>query len=406
MQSIFTAPETSRPTARYSRPTLPATIMVVDDDPLVARTLARLLRGSGHTVDVATDGNTAALMADAKKYDLVLADVAMPEVGGVELLRRLRAKHRDVAVVLVTGGPAVDTAMKAVEYGALRYLVKPVEPALLDEVVRQATRRSRQDQAMLEALTSGARLVLNGDDEGELEHDFDEALASAYMAYQPIVRWSQSRTHAYEALLRSRHPKLSTPAHLLGAAELLGRLPEIGRTVRALVAKDIPELSTGAEVYVNIHPRDLEDPDLYDADSPLFEHARRVVLELTERSPLSTVVRLPEKLGRLRLLGYRIAVDDLGEGYAGLSSFARLAPDVVKIDMSLVRNIDREKTQQRIVSAFRGICRELGMELVAEGVETNAELVMLRQLGCDLFQGYLIGRPQPIAASPAVPVAA
>src|SRR5690606_12087135 len=101
--------------------------------------------------------------------------------------------------------------------------------------------------------------------------------------------------------------------------------------------------------------------------------AGRIVLEVTERASLDRLDNLRDRVARLRALGYRIAVDDLGAGYAGLSAFANLEPDVVKIDMSLVRDIENARTKQRLVRSLADVCGELGMKVVAEGVETAAE---------------------------------
>ena len=95
----------------------------------------------------------------------------------------------------------------------------------------------------------------------------------------------------------------------------------------------------------------------------------------------------------LRRLGYRIAVDDLGAGYAALGALAMLEPDVVKLDMSLVRDLDRHPTKRRVVGAIATLCRELGSKVVAEGVETAIERKVLVELGIDLLQGYLFAKP-------------
>jgi EAL domain-containing protein (putative c-di-GMP-specific phosphodiesterase class I) len=100
-----------------------------------------------------------------------------------------------------------------------------------------------------------------------------------------------------------------------------------------------------------------------------------------------------DRIERLRKLGYKIAVDDLGEGYSGLNSFANLEPDAVKLDMSLIRGIEKAPTKRRMVRALASLCRELGTPLVAEGVETQAELDTLLELGADWLQGFLFARP-------------
>jgi EAL domain-containing protein (putative c-di-GMP-specific phosphodiesterase class I) len=99
------------------------------------------------------------------------------------------------------------------------------------------------------------------------------------------------------------------------------------------------------------------------------------------------------RVARLRDIGFRIAVDDIGAGYAGLSSIAQLEPDVVKIDMAMVRHIDVEPTKQKLVSAMAKLCQEMNVRVIAEGVETTAERDTLAALGCDLMQGYFFARP-------------
>jgi EAL domain-containing protein (putative c-di-GMP-specific phosphodiesterase class I) len=144
---------------------------------------------------------------------------------------------------------------------------------------------------------------------------------------------------------------------------------------------------------VNLHASDLEDEHLADPAAPLAAHAGRVVLEITERAALDGVQGVPERLAALRRLGYRVAVDDLGAGYAGLASFPALQPEVVKLDMALVRNVDQSPLQQRVIRSVVELGRELRMMVVSEGIETPAERDALAALGCDVFQGYLFARP-------------
>jgi EAL domain-containing protein (putative c-di-GMP-specific phosphodiesterase class I) len=186
---------------------------------------------------------------------------------------------------------------------------------------------------------------------------------------------------------------------LFAAAETLGRGLELGRRIRGAVAEQLA--STVGCVFVNLHPRDLDDPELVSPESPLSRHAEHVVLEITERASLEHVVDLRARLGQLRQLGFRLAVDDLGAGYAGLTWFTLLEPDVVKLDMSLTRNVHAEPTKRCLIRGMTIVCRELGIDVVAEGVETADERDVLVSLGCDLLQGYLFAKPGPPFAVPA-----
>jgi EAL domain-containing protein (putative c-di-GMP-specific phosphodiesterase class I) len=214
------------------------------------------------------------------------------------------------------------------------------------------------------------------------------------MAFQPIVRWSQRCVFGYEALVRTREPSVPHPGVLLDLAERVGGLDQLGRSIRNSVAGQLAA-EDSFNVFVNLHPMDLLDPQLFAADAPLTRFANRVVLEITERESLEHIEELGPRLADLKRRGFRIAIDDLGAGYAGLSSFSALEPDVVKLDMSLVRGVQNCRTAQKVIASIRGLCDALGTQVVAEGIETVEERDTLANLGCDLMQGYLFGRPAP-----------
>jgi EAL domain-containing protein (putative c-di-GMP-specific phosphodiesterase class I) len=145
---------------------------------------------------------------------------------------------------------------------------------------------------------------------------------------------------------------------------------------------------------MNLHAADLNDDALYSKTSALCACAPRIVLEVTERSSLDRVSDVKGRAKTLRSLGYKLAIDDLGAGYAGLSSFSQLEPDIAKLDMSLVRDIDNSPQKQSIVRSMLEVCsKELGVDVICEGVETVAERDMLDKLGSETQQGYLYGRP-------------
>ena len=155
------------------------------------------------------------------------------------------------------------------------------------------------------------------------------------------------------------------------------------------------EAPAGTRFFINLHPLELADEELFSEKNPLAPIASQIVLELTERARLETLTDAPARIAMLRAMGFRFAIDDLGAGYAGLGSLAAIEPEIVKLDMGLVRDISTSATKRRIVAATARLCRELGSQVVAEGVETERELAILRELGCDLLQGYHFARPSP-----------
>jgi EAL domain-containing protein (putative c-di-GMP-specific phosphodiesterase class I) len=226
---------------------------------------------------------------------------------------------------------------------------------------------------------------------------FEESLDNMWIAFQPIVVGPNHRVYGYETLMRSHGPRMKFPLEILDAAENLGRLHDLGRTVRARIAESLEALPGDELVFVNIHPNDLLDEQLYVANAPLSRMAKRIVLEITERASLAKLKDLSERIAQLRALGYRIAVDDLGAGYAGLMAIAQLEPEVVKLDMSLVRDLHLQPTKRSLVGGMIVIAKQLGTLVIAEGVERREERDTLAELGCTLMQGYFFAKPLPLA---------
>jgi EAL domain-containing protein (putative c-di-GMP-specific phosphodiesterase class I)/ActR/RegA family two-component response regulator len=367
-------------------------VLVVEDDAIQRQALTRLLRGEGYRVETVTNGEHAVQTFEAGAFDLVVTDLDMPGRSGIEFLRAIRERNPDVPVILLTGGPTLDTAILAIEHRATRYLIKPLDHRVFRHAARVSMHASRFVQARRE-LGDGAA-GREPVDSGELRHHFERAVAQAFLVYQPIVRWSERRVYAHEALVRSREAGLEDPGALFDAAERLDRVQDIGRVVRSLSARSLLD-SPDETLFVNLHTKDLADESLYDARAPLGAVASRVVLEITERARLEIVSEVPGRIRRLREMGYHVALDDLGAGYASLTSFAALEPDLVKLDMSLVRGIDRSTTKQRLVGSMIRVCLDLGIDVVGEGVERVEERDALLGLGCDLLQGFLFGRPDP-----------
>ena len=228
----------------------------------------------------------------------------------------------------------------------------------------------------------------------QLEVALGKCLASLTMHFQPIVHASTRARFGYEALLRSRDKSLPHPGAILDAAERLERIPTLGRAVRAQTAKVIAgaPVERGV-VFINLHLLDLFDKQLTSPFSPLSKVASRVVLEITERTSLEGQADVRYRVAELRELGFKIAIDDLGGGHARMGTFTPLDCDYVKLDMSLVRDIDKHAMKQRLVRSVTELCREQGTKIIGEGVETEAESRVLVDLGCDYLQGYLIAKP-------------
>ncbi|MCA9553192.1 MAG: EAL domain-containing protein [Myxococcales bacterium] len=368
----------------------PGRVLVVDDDAQVRQVLCRVLQRSGLQVMPAESGTEAIAILEHEPVDAVVSDINMPGYDGITLLREIRRTNLDLPVILITGLPTADTAIHALQYGALNYLSKPIDNTTLVSEVRRAVQLFRIAE-LRRASSQELGMAVGVPDLAGLEVSFDSALKELFMVYQPVVRWSDRSVYGYETLVRSAEPSLPHPGALLDAAERLGRLFELSRRIRDLAVA--PLASNDALLLLNLHTRDLLDPELYEASAPMARYADRVILEITERARLEDVGDPRPRVASLRSLGYRIAIDDIGAGYSGLTSFATLAPDLLKIDMSLVRQVHASPIKQRLVSALVNLCNDLAIPLVAEGVEDTAERDALLELGLDLFQGYWFARP-------------
>ena len=154
-------------------------------------------------------------------------------------------------------------------------------------------------------------------------------------------------------------------------------------------------LPANAYVSINVTPAFLLQCDISGIYTP--EEARRIVLELTEHEEIPDYDVLNARLKPLRDAGMRLAIDDAGAGYASMRHILLLSPDMLKLDMSLIRDIDQDRDKQSLVAALRGFAEVQGYKVVAEGIETEAELAELQTLSIGFGQGYLLSRPQPLA---------
>ena len=371
-----------------------ARVLVVDDEPEMRHLMTRMLQSAGYDVRCAADGEEALQVLDIDSIDLVVTDLSMPRADGLTVLRRIRERNEELPVLLMAGEPTTDSAIRAVRYRATEYLTKPFDPDTLLDAVRRALQMTR-----LAELRRTARELGNTRSMGpnpvirSLDERFGRALDALYMVYQPIVSYSKRAAFGYEALVRSSEPSLPHPGAIFEAAETLKRTAVLGQQIRAKAGDPLVQADDNIVLFVNLHSRDLLDETLFDPSSPLTSWAPRTVLEITERAAIDGIDDIAERIARLRNLGFRIAIDDIGAGYSGLSSFATVQPDFVKLDITLVRGLDSDPVRKRLVQLLAELCSDLGIFVVAEGVETANERDALVKLGIDLLQGYLFARP-------------
>lgn len=209
------------------------------------------------------------------------------------------------------------------------------------------------------------------------------------VVFQPIVDLREKRVFAYEALVRSSSSHFKGPPALFDDAIKSGHLGALGRVIRELIV----QYSPAYPLFVNIHPNEFDEGWLVQPDDPVFAHDHSVYLEITESVPLSHVTLCHTVLSEIRRRGVFLAVDDLGAGYSNLKYIADLAPEMVKLDRDLIVDLKPGTRQQRLVRSIVRLCEELGTEVVAEGIETEAEALAVMDTGAHYGQGYYFARP-------------
>ncbi|HZT65957.1 MAG TPA: EAL domain-containing protein [Acidimicrobiales bacterium] len=256
--------------------------------------------------------------------------------------------------------------------GAARAFRTARQGRLTDEQVRQLqeSRRRLQVERVKRILDASERLE---------------------MAFQPVIDLRTGRMSHLEALARFRTDPYRPPDQWFEEAAGLGMGADLELLALRRALERIGEVSDHIGVAVNLSPSVVADPRAVELIS--HHDPARVVIEITEHAVVDEYEALREHLGSLRDIGARLAVDDVGAGYANLRHVVRLSPDVIKLDRVLVSGLDAESPLQGLISGLADYARHTGAALVAEGIETAAELATLRILGVTHGQGYFLARP-------------
>jgi diguanylate cyclase (GGDEF)-like protein/PAS domain S-box-containing protein len=338
--------------------------------------------------------------------------------------------HGDEFAALEVGVPDTDAALHRAE--ELRSILsRPVQlstgrtltvtPSIglvrLADVGREASEVLQDaDMAMLQAKTRGRGRVAIFDaglreevgSRLELEHDLRAAVENGELRleYQPLASLANGRVLGLEALVRWEHPRrgLLLPGRFVGLAEeseliiALGQwVLEAGCAQMARWRAMYPE-ANDSFLAVNVSPRQFDGSQLLPAVRGALEKSGlppgALMLEITESGIVSDDVRLHGLLNELREFGIRLAIDDFGTGYSSLSYLKRLPVSYLKIDRSFVMGLGSDTEDERIVAAITDLGHGLGLRVIAEGVENRQQRHVARQLGCDLYQGYLLAEPR------------
>ena len=219
------------------------------------------------------------------------------------------------------------------------------------------------------------------------------------MQYQPIVDLSTGKTVSVEALVRWEHPRRGRipPLQFIPLAEDTGLIVPLGRYVLEEACTRVATRYADINVQVNMSAIELEQPDLIEAITGVLERTGiapgRLVLEVTETMLVKDAERGVETLRQLRELGVQLALDDFGTGYSSLSYLRNLPLDSLKIAREFIEGIASSEHDAAFVRLIVGLAKTIGLKVVVEGIETRVQLDMVREMGCDLGQGYYFSKP-------------
>jgi EAL domain-containing protein (putative c-di-GMP-specific phosphodiesterase class I) len=361
---------------------MPIRTLIADDDAEVRSVLIDIIERADalELVGVAEDSQQAIELAGRQQPDAALLDVKMPG-GGARAAREILASCPGTVIIALSAHEDARSIQEMFAAGAYDYLVKGVSPARLVEAICSSVRGRVQEAHEVQERRSAWNDQISGVLGG----------SGLECVFQPIVALDGGATVGFEALARFDAEPVRSPGAWFAEATTIGRglELEIASVETAILSFD--RVPADAFMALNVSPASLVSPRLTDAIGrvPLD----RVVVEVTEHAPIADYPMLRAALATLREAGARLAVDDVGAGHASLRHILQLEPDVIKLDVSLTRDIETQRAQRSLASALVTFGREVEAILIAVGIETEAELEVVRDLGIPWGQGYYWGRP-------------
>jgi EAL domain-containing protein (putative c-di-GMP-specific phosphodiesterase class I) len=382
-------------------------VLIVDDEPANVALLTRMLLAEGlrSTYTVTNSHDVLEAVADSDP-DLVLLDLHMPGVDGYELLTRLRQRAAGayLPVLVLTADTSQQAITRALNLGARDFLTKPFDMTevclrvrnLLETRSLHTTLRHHNLQLRRQVGDYQRRAASEEEARQTIIDRLDPVLAGEGLSvqFQPVREVGFGTMVGCEALARFSAGPIRGPELWFADAQAVGLGPELEMVAVAAALRALPRLPAPLFLAINVSPATVMSGVLTDVLSGA--DCRRVVLELTEHVPIEDYSAVVSALAQLREHGIRVALDDTGAGYAGFRHLLGLQPDVIKLDISLTRDIDHDVSRRALAAALVAFAGDVGAQIIAEGVETEAELETLGKLGVPWVQGYFLGRPQEL----------
>jgi EAL domain-containing protein (putative c-di-GMP-specific phosphodiesterase class I) len=381
----------------------PIRVLLADDEPGLRIALTELLSHEDRVelIGTAADAEEAIRLAESDLPDVALIDVRMPEGGGPHAARGISRVSPGTRVIALSAYEDRTNVLDMLRAGAVGYMVKGTAADELvhgiENVAQGGTSLSAEvlRGVVAELATQLRREEIAQEADQAFRGDIERFVSGhgVWMVFHPIVDLETREEIGVEALARFGSIPMKPPDQWFAEATAL----ELGLQLQLRTLKEaleaLPKIPGGAFLSVNCSHHAAASPEFVERLEGVED---RIVLEITEHEAIEDYGALAEALAPLRERGLRVAVDDVGAGYASLRHALQLAPDMVKMDISLTRGIDGDPGRRALATALISFAGETNMTIVAEGIETAGELQALRELGVRYGQGFYLARPAPL----------
>ena len=381
-------------------------VVVADDEAHVVEYLCTVLHLAG--MDVAATAATADEAVQAVhrlRPDVALIDLRMPG-GGLEAVRLIGSLSPDTRIVVFSSEADEPDVLRLLHAGIDGYVVKGCSPDQLTGAITSAMAgETFLAPAVNRVAVQHLAARLRAEERESLQRTRLRARIGAAMAadghrmvYQPCVDLETGEVRGVEALVRFTGKPLRPPDAWFADADQAELRVPLEMTLAARALRQLPALRADLALAVNVSPRTVLSGRL--AEVLTGASLPRLTLEVTEHMPVADYAAFTAALIPWRRAGMRLAVDDAGAGYASFAHILNLSPDVIKLDISLTHEIHHDRRRQSLARALIGFAKEMGVVVVAEGIESAEQLEVVTGLGARLAQGFHLGRPRPLEEQP------
>lgn len=380
-------------------------VLIADDEEAVIDVLQALMASEPdlEVAGAATDAESAIELASREQPDVALLDVRMPGGGGPRAAREILRRSPPTKVIALSAHEEVDSVLEMLRAGALGYVVKgestdAIVRAIHRSLEEQTTFSSRVTDDVAHALAEQLHRVSRGSEQRrqEKEDRIRGVLGGEGLeiVFQPILDVREGEVVGLEALARFAALPLRSPDVWFAEAAAAGLLVDLELAAVHAALAHLDRLPEDAYVGMNVSPDTIRSPRL--AEALEAAPVDRLVLEMTEHARVDDYPALTTALSGLRARGLRLAVDDAGAGFASLRHIVLLDPDLIKLDVTLTRNIHQDEARRALVAALVAFGAQIDAAVVAEGVENEVQLNVLKEVGVRFAQGFFLGLPYPV----------